>query len=153
MTDPATDRHDARQRALTITRVFEAPRALVYQMWTEPHHDGSSVDTVSDFNANGSLRGRTVTSVSANGLATTIQQDLAGSGTFDRTHSDIIVVGAGRPPPPTGAGTPPPPRVRGGGGGGPAPPGGWVETVGGGHQPAAVGWGGGWVRRAKAGEK
>ena len=38
MTDPATDRHDARQRALTITRVLEAPRALVYQMWTEPHH-------------------------------------------------------------------------------------------------------------------
>ena len=38
MTDLATDRHDARQRALTITRVFEAPRALVYKMWTEPHH-------------------------------------------------------------------------------------------------------------------
>lgn len=56
--------------------------------------DGSSVDTVSDFNINGSLRGRTVTSVSANGLATTVQQDLTGSGTFDRTHSDVIVVNA-----------------------------------------------------------
>ncbi|MGX5845722.1 SRPBCC domain-containing protein [Mesorhizobium sp. PL10] len=38
MTDPATERRDARQRALTITRIFEAPRALVYKMWTEPHH-------------------------------------------------------------------------------------------------------------------
>jgi uncharacterized protein YndB with AHSA1/START domain len=33
-----TDRDDAHGQALTITRVFDAPRALVYQMWTQPHH-------------------------------------------------------------------------------------------------------------------
>ena len=33
---PVTDR--AHGRALTITRVFDAPRSLVYRMWTEPHH-------------------------------------------------------------------------------------------------------------------
>ncbi|MEO5757851.1 MAG: SRPBCC domain-containing protein [Mesorhizobium sp.] len=35
---PATDRSKARGLALTITRALDAPRALVYRMWTQPHH-------------------------------------------------------------------------------------------------------------------
>ncbi|KYG21651.1 hypothetical protein SE92_16435 [Bradyrhizobium sp. AT1] len=57
--------------------------------------DGSSTDTVSNFNADGSLRSRSVSTVSADGLSTTVQQDLTGSGTgFDHTRIDAIVVNA-----------------------------------------------------------
>ena len=56
--------------------------------------DGSSVDTVTVKNADGSVRGGTVSSVSADGLSTTTRQDLTGSGTFDRVHSDSIEVNA-----------------------------------------------------------
>jgi len=57
--------------------------------------DGSSTDTVSNFNADGSLRSRSISTVSADGLSTIVQQDLTSSGTgFDHTRIDAIVVNA-----------------------------------------------------------
>ena len=50
--------------------------------------DGSSTTTVTDTNANASVRDRIITTVSATGLTTTTQADLDGNGTTDRIHID-----------------------------------------------------------------
>ena len=56
--------------------------------------DGSEVETTTSRNADGSLRQREVTTTSADGLSKTIQWDDAGSGSFDRTATDVTVVNA-----------------------------------------------------------
>ena len=56
--------------------------------------DGSRTETITDFNANGSLRDKTVVTTSANGLSTTTQQDKTGDGNFDLTITDVTVLGA-----------------------------------------------------------
>ncbi|MFT4129087.1 hypothetical protein [Labrys sp. (in: a-proteobacteria)] len=54
--------------------------------------DGSTTRTLSEFAANGSLVDKTLTTVSANGLSTTIQSDLTGDGVYDGSTSDAIVL-------------------------------------------------------------
>ena len=56
--------------------------------------DGSRTTTVTDTNADGSVRDRSVTTESADGLSTTTQADLYGDGQFDRVRSDTIVINA-----------------------------------------------------------
>jgi hypothetical protein len=57
---------------------------------------GASVITLSDLNADGSLKDQTVTTVSADGLTKSIQTDSTGDGVFEQTESDVIVADAGR---------------------------------------------------------
>ena len=56
--------------------------------------DGSRTETVTQTNANGSLRAKTVVTINATGLAVTTQQDLDGNGTIDATATDITVLNA-----------------------------------------------------------
>ncbi|MGJ5031524.1 beta strand repeat-containing protein, partial [Bradyrhizobium sp. HKCCYLS2038] len=56
--------------------------------------DGSSVTSQSVYDADGSLRQRVVTSLSADGLSKTTQTDSTGNGTFDLTTTDVTVVAA-----------------------------------------------------------
>ncbi|MCK1494931.1 hypothetical protein IVB14_32120 [Bradyrhizobium sp. 180] len=53
--------------------------------------DGSRTETVSDDNADGSLRRKTVTQTSADGQNKTIQIDNAGVGSFDTIETETIV--------------------------------------------------------------
>ena len=55
---------------------------------------GSSVETITDTNADGSIRGRMVVTTSANGLSKTTQSDLDGNGSFDLTTTDSVVFNA-----------------------------------------------------------
>ena len=61
---------------------------------TQTKADGSVVTTVSDSNADGSLRDRAVTTTSANGLSVTTQRDSKGTGTFDTTRTDVTSLNA-----------------------------------------------------------
>jgi hypothetical protein len=56
--------------------------------------DGSQTVTISDLNANGTLRGRTITTISADGLSKTSQFDLSGLGDAINTGTDITVLNA-----------------------------------------------------------
>ncbi|WP_454818868.1 hypothetical protein [Labrys neptuniae] len=56
--------------------------------------DGSSTETVTSTSANGTLADKTITTTSANGLTQTVQSDLDGNGTIDRTATDVIVLNA-----------------------------------------------------------
>ncbi|MFX4454852.1 hypothetical protein ABTA67_20480, partial [Acinetobacter baumannii] len=56
--------------------------------------DGSRTETATDFNSNGTTLDRTVTTTSANGLSSTVQIDLIGSGTFNATRTDVKVLNA-----------------------------------------------------------
>src|SRR5262249_38953459 len=55
---------------------------------------GSSVTTTTEYNGNGTLRDRTVVTVSADGLSKTTQKDTTGASTFNRTQTDVIVLNA-----------------------------------------------------------
>ncbi|UVK54897.1 DUF4214 domain-containing protein [Mesorhizobium sp. AR02] len=52
--------------------------------------DGSRAETISNFNASGGLKNKTVITTSANGLSVTTQMD----GTFHRTNSDVKTLNA-----------------------------------------------------------
>jgi hypothetical protein len=67
---------------------FDATRATV----TVHNADGSSTVTQTDTNANGSLRDRSVVTISANGLSATTQLDTTGAGSFNFSATDVIVV-------------------------------------------------------------
>ena len=54
--------------------------------------DGSRSHTVADFNGNGTLRARGITTTTANGLSKTTQIDTNGDGTIDKTVTDVTVV-------------------------------------------------------------
>ena len=54
--------------------------------------DGSSTSTETTTNNNGSLRAKTVTSLSADGLSRTTQSDVTGDNVFDLTTADVTVV-------------------------------------------------------------
>ena len=56
--------------------------------------NGSRTETISTFNADSSLRSKTVTTTSADGLSKTVQWDATGGGTFSLTESDTTVLGA-----------------------------------------------------------
>ncbi|MBU3890840.1 DUF4214 domain-containing protein [Methylosinus sp. KRF6] len=56
--------------------------------------DGSHTVTTSDFNSNGTLRARIVTTVSANGLSKTSQIDLNGLGSAIETETDLTTLNA-----------------------------------------------------------
>src|SRR5262249_35697936 len=56
--------------------------------------NGSRTETVTDQNADGSLRDKMVTTTNATGLSQTIQVDSNGDGTFDRTVTDVTVLNA-----------------------------------------------------------
>ena len=56
--------------------------------------DSSSTSTETTTNTDGSLRNKTVTSLSADGLSRTTQSDVTGDGLFDFTTSDVTVVNA-----------------------------------------------------------
>jgi len=56
--------------------------------------DGSSTDTLSDLNIEGTLYSKTVTTSSADGLAVTIQQDHLGNGIYDRVTNDVTIKNA-----------------------------------------------------------
>src|SRR5262245_16783984 len=56
--------------------------------------DGSRIETVTNLNANGSLRDRSIVTTSASGLSVTAQSDLDGNGTIDATSSDVVVLNA-----------------------------------------------------------
>jgi hypothetical protein len=49
--------------------------------------DGSRIETVSDYNANGSLRDRTISTTSSDRKTTTITRDLNGDGIVDQTQT------------------------------------------------------------------
>jgi Ca2+-binding RTX toxin-like protein len=61
---------------------------------------GSTVDTVTDYNADGSVKDRAVTTTSANGLSVTTQRDTTGAldakgnPVFDQIDADITVLNA-----------------------------------------------------------
>ncbi len=55
---------------------------------------GQITTTVSSFNADNSLRDKTITVTSANGLSQVISNDLTGDGVIDRITSDVTLVGA-----------------------------------------------------------
>ncbi len=54
--------------------------------------DGSRTETVSEFNTNGTLHDRAVTTVSADGLTRTTQIDNTGSGIFDRSQTEVTTL-------------------------------------------------------------
>ena len=56
--------------------------------------DGSSTETVSDYNYDGALIGETTTTTSASGLATAVLYDLNGDGTVDQSATDFTTVNA-----------------------------------------------------------
>lgn len=56
--------------------------------------DGSTTQTVSSFNANGSLKEKTVVTTSADGLNVTTQWDKSGSGSFTGSRTDVTTVNA-----------------------------------------------------------
>ena len=56
--------------------------------------DGSRTETVSDRNQDNSLKGRTVTTTSANGLSVTMQVDADGNGTFEQTRTGVTALNA-----------------------------------------------------------
>src|SRR5262249_8726758 len=56
--------------------------------------DGTTTETVTDFNANGSVKDRHVATQSANGLSTTTQWDTNGSGSFNQTATAVTTVNA-----------------------------------------------------------
>lgn len=53
---------------------------------------GSRTRTLSELNANGSLRDRTVTTIASNGLSTTTTSDINGDGAVDLTSTDVTVL-------------------------------------------------------------
>jgi hypothetical protein len=53
--------------------------------------DGSTTITVSDLNPDGSLKGKTTSTTSANGLTRTVQSDLDGDADNDVTETDATV--------------------------------------------------------------
>ncbi|MBR0900708.1 hypothetical protein JQ616_37630, partial [Bradyrhizobium tropiciagri] len=55
--------------------------------------NGSRIESVQDYNADGSLRDEVVKTTSANGLSVTTQRDTTGSGSFDQTRTDITTIG------------------------------------------------------------
>ncbi|MGY5775162.1 beta strand repeat-containing protein [Rhizobium sp. LEGMi135b] len=56
---------------------------------------GARVETVTKKSGNGTLIGQTVTTTSADSLTQTVQSDLNGDGTFDKTVTDVITLNAG----------------------------------------------------------
>ncbi|WP_159731316.1 DUF4214 domain-containing protein [Methylosinus sp. Ce-a6] len=56
--------------------------------------DGSNTVTTSDFNSNGTLRARIITTISANGLSETSQIDLNGLGSAIETETDLTTLNA-----------------------------------------------------------
>ena len=59
---------------------------------TVKNGDGSSTTTIAEYNRNGSLRDRSVTTTSADGLVATTTIDLNGDGSIERTTTNAIVV-------------------------------------------------------------
>lgn len=55
--------------------------------------DGSTTRTVSALAGTGTLIGKTITTISANGLTSTVQADLDGNGTIDRTSNATTILG------------------------------------------------------------
>ncbi|ATU94258.1 hypothetical protein B5P45_00035 [Phyllobacterium zundukense] len=56
--------------------------------------DGSTTETVREFNPNGTLVAKSVTDTSANGLSKTIHSDLNGDGTDDAVTTDVMSLNA-----------------------------------------------------------
>lgn len=54
--------------------------------------DGSVTNTVTSYNRDGTLRGKTIATTSADGLAHTLSEDLDGDGIADRTNANITLV-------------------------------------------------------------
>ena len=54
---------------------------------------GARVETVTNKSANGTVIGKTVTTTSSDSLTQTVQSDVNGDGTFDKTTTDKIVLG------------------------------------------------------------
>ena len=54
--------------------------------------DGSRTETVSDLNADGSLKDKWITTSSATGLSQTTQWDRDGDGVIDATHTDVTAL-------------------------------------------------------------
>ena len=88
ITTSATGLSVTTQRDTTGAGTFNQTRTDVTALNT----DGSRTETVSDSNANGSLKDKTVVTTSANGLSTTTQMDVAGTGTFNETRADAVVL-------------------------------------------------------------
>src|SRR5262249_36810062 len=76
------------QRDSAGTGIYDLTRSDVVAL----NADGSSTETVSDYNANGSLRTRTVTTTSADGLSVSSTRDIDGNGTVDQ--SEVTTVNA-----------------------------------------------------------
>jgi hypothetical protein len=55
--------------------------------------DGTSVSTETTTGNDGTLRDKTVTTLSADGLSRTVESDITGDGLFDTTMTDVTVVG------------------------------------------------------------
>ncbi|MCB8822880.1 DUF4214 domain-containing protein [Microvirga rosea] len=78
------------QRDLNGDGIYDLTTAVA----TVLHADGSRITTATDTHADGSLRGKTVTTVSATGLSRTSQTDANGDGTFDLTTTEVTVLNA-----------------------------------------------------------
>ncbi|MDU6669636.1 MAG: hypothetical protein E6501_13625, partial [Bradyrhizobium sp.] len=78
------------RRDTTGSGIFDSVQSDV----TVVNADGSRTETLSDFNAAGVLRDRTVTTTSADGHSQTIARDLDGNGTTDLAQVAAIVVAA-----------------------------------------------------------
>ena len=76
---------------ITVERILGGVTSTVL---SQTNADGSVVVTRSDFNANGTLRDRTVTTTSASGLSVTTQRDGNGDGAFETTRTDVTVLNA-----------------------------------------------------------
>jgi Ca2+-binding RTX toxin-like protein len=76
---------------VTVQRILGG---VTSTMVSQTNADGGVVVTRSDFNADASLRDRTVTTTSASGLSVTTQRDGNGDGTFEATRTDVMVLNA-----------------------------------------------------------
>jgi hypothetical protein len=96
LTDRTVTTTSADGKAVTIARDLDGSGITGQLEVHTTNADGSHSVSVSDLSANGAVEHRTVTTTSADGLTKTVQTDSTGSGVFDRTETDVIVVNADR---------------------------------------------------------
>ncbi len=82
----------ADQKTVTYTRDVNGDAATDETETLAVQSDGSTVDTVSDFAPNGTLKDKSIVTTSANGLSVTTQLDVNGDGVYDLTRTDVTVL-------------------------------------------------------------
>src|SRR5215472_7320704 len=79
--------------AADVSFAYDA-QGYAVQATTTHNADGSTSIDVRQLNADGSLAGESISTVSADGLSKTLRQDTTGNGIFDSVQTDVTVVNA-----------------------------------------------------------